>query len=52
MKRAIRPDENPIGKYNQNPILDSRKYEVELPDGVVDEEHHIIISKKLLSNVD
>ena len=27
-KQAIGPDRKPIGKYNQNPILDSRKYEV------------------------
>ena len=26
MKQGIGPDENPIGKYIQNPILDSSKY--------------------------
>ena len=36
MKRAIGPDGKPIDKYNNNPILESRKYEVELLDGVVD----------------
>ena len=36
-KQDIGPDGNTIGKYNQNPILESKKYEVELPDGVVDE---------------
>ena len=35
MKQAIGTDGKPIGKYDHNPILDSRKYEVELPDGVV-----------------
>ena len=35
MKQIIRPDGDPIDKYNQNPILYSLKYEVELPNGVV-----------------
>ena len=52
MKREIGPGDNPIGKYNQNPILDSRKYKVELLDGVVDEYYHKILSQKLLSQVD
>ena len=52
MKLAIGPDGNPICKYNQKPILDSRKYEVELPDGVVDEYHHNVPLEKLLSQVD
>ena len=52
MKRAIGPDGKPIEKYKQNPILESSKYEVELPDGVVDEYYHNILSKNLLSQVD
>ena len=52
MKRAIGPDGKPIGKYNQKPILNSKKYEVELPDGVVDEYYHNILSENLLSQVD
>ena len=32
MKQAIGTDGKPIGKYDHNPILDSRKYEGELPD--------------------
>ena len=52
IKRYIVPDRKPIVKYNQNPILDSIKYEVELPDGVVDEYYQNIISNKLLSQVD
>ena len=51
MKQAIGPDGKPVGKYNQNPILDSRKYEVEILDGVVDEYYHNIISENLLSQV-
>ena len=52
MMRDIGPDGKPIGKYNQNPVLDSNKYEVELPDGVVDEYYHNILSENLLSQVD
>ena len=51
MKRAIWPDGKPIGEYNQNPILDSSKYEAELPDGLVDEYYHNILSENLLSQV-
>ena len=52
MKQDIGPGGKPIGKYNQNPIFGSRKYKVELPDGVVDEFYHNILSEKLLSQVD
>ena len=52
MKQAIGPDGKHIGKYNQNLILDSRKYEVELPYGLVDEYYHNILSENLLSQVD
>ena len=43
IKQAIGPDGNPTGKYNHDSILDSRKYEVGLPDGVADEYHHNIL---------
>ena len=52
MTQAIGNYGNPIGKYNQNPILESNKYEVELSDGVVDEYYHNVLSEKLLSQVD
>ena len=52
MKRAIGTDRKPIGKYNQNPILDSRKHEVELTDGVVGEYYHNILLDNLLSQVE
>ena len=48
LKRAIGPDGKPIGKYNQNPILNSNQYELEIPDGVVDEYYHSILSENLL----
>ena len=43
MKRAVGLDRDPIGKNNHSHILDSRKYELELPDGVVDGYYHNII---------
>ena len=52
MKRTTGTDGKTIGKYNHKPILDSRKHEVELPDGVVDGYHHNIILEYLLSQVD
>ena len=44
MKRSIEPDGKPIDRYNQNPILDSSKYEADLPDEVVYEYYHNILS--------
>ena len=52
MKQDIGPNGNPIGKYNQNPILYSSKYKVELLDGLVDEYYHNILWENLLSQVD
>ena len=52
MKHDIGLDGKPIGTYNQNPILDSRMYEVEVPDGLMDEYYHMILLEKLLSQVD
>ena len=46
------PDWKPTDKYNQKPIFYSIKYEVELPDGVVDEYYHNVLSENLLSQVD
>ena len=51
MKWDIGPDGKSISKYNQNPILKSRKYEVELPNGLVDKYYHNIILDSLLSQV-
>ena len=52
MVLAIGPNGKPIEKYNKNPILDSRKYEVELLDGVMDEYYHRIFSENLVLQVD
>ena len=52
MNRGIGPDGNTIVKYNQNLILDSSKYKVEIPDGVVDKYYHNSLPENLLSQAD
>ena len=37
----------PIGIYNDNPLLETRLYEVELPDGTVEELSTNAIAEKL-----
>ena len=39
-----------VGIYNQNPILDTRVFNVEHPDSSVDEYATNVIAKSLLSN--
>jgi hypothetical protein len=43
---------NPIGLRNPNPILDTRKYEVQLPDGSSETYGANIISENIMSSVD
>lgn len=45
-------NEYPIGRSNENPILDSRIYEVELPDGEVFEYMANTFAENLYSQVD
>jgi Reverse transcriptase (RNA-dependent DNA polymerase) len=47
-------DENgtPIGRYDSNPILDTRMYNVEFPDGHADEYTANLIAESLYSQVD
>jgi hypothetical protein len=45
-------DGNPIGKANDNPILDSRMYDVEWSDGITEELMANIIAENLFSQVD
>jgi hypothetical protein len=52
IKRACGEDGNPIGKRNANPILDTREYEVEMPDGSVAEYAANVIAENLYSQVD
>jgi hypothetical protein len=45
-------DGNPIGQENTNPLLDSRVYEVEFPDGHIEEYVANIIAKNIYAEVD
>jgi hypothetical protein len=45
-------DGNPIGKANMNPILDTRVYDVEFPDGNVDKYAANIIAESMVAQVD
>ena len=37
VKRKIDSNNEPVGRANDNPILDSRIYELEFPDGRIEE---------------
>jgi hypothetical protein len=52
IKRARGEDGNTIGKHNTNPILDTREYEVEMPDGSTAEYTANVIAENLYSQVD
>ena len=45
-------DGNPIGKANSNPILDTRVYEVQFPDGHLEEYSANVIAESMYSQVD
>ena len=45
-------DGNPVGRSNTNPLLDSREYEVEFPDGSIDVLMANAIAEALYSQVD
>ncbi len=51
-KRHKGKDGNPIGRSNTNPLLDTREYEVEFPDGSVDVLTANTIAEALYSQVD
>ena len=51
-KRRKGVDGNPIGRSNNNPLLDTREYEVEFPDGSVDVLTANTIAEALYSQVD
>ena len=51
-KRHRDPDGNLYGKSNQNPILDTRKYEVQMLDGSVETYGANIIAESIMANVD
>ena len=46
------PDGLPMGVRNNNPLLDSREYEVEFPDGATDTFTANLISENMMSQVD
>ena len=50
--RKRNSDGTPIGRSNPNPILDTRIFEVEHPDGHIDAYATNIIAESLYSNVD
>ena len=51
-QRAIGPDGVPVGRYDQNPRLNSLVYEVEFPDGQVKEYAANVLAENMLSQID
>ena len=51
-KRAVDKDGKPIGRPSNNPLLDSRQYEIEYLDGTTEVLTANIIAKNLLAQVD
>ena len=53
VRRRVKDDDGrPVGKRASNPILDSREYEVEFPDGSTDTYAANLIYENLFSQVD
>ena len=50
--RAIGPDGNIAGRYDENPMFNCMVYEVEFSDGQVKEYAANVIAKNMLSQVD
>jgi hypothetical protein len=51
-RRLRDADGKPLGRRNPNPLLDTREYEVEFPDGTMDTYSANIIAENLYSQVD
>ena len=51
-KRAVDVDDMPIGKANDNPVLDTRRYEVEFKDGTMEIIPPNVLAENILSQVD
>ena len=51
-KRKSVPDGLPMGVRNNNPLLDSREYEVEFPDGATETFTANLIAENMMSQVD
>ena len=45
-------DDNPIGRAHSNPVLDTRVYEVEFPDGTIHDYAANILAEALYTQVD
>eukprot|EP00536_Pseudo-nitzschia_multiseries_P018492 jgi/Psemu1/55852/gm1.55852_g len=53
VKDRVRDLQNqPIGVRNENPILDTRLYKLQLPDGTIEEYKANIVAESLYSSVD
>jgi hypothetical protein len=52
MKQKHDKDGNPVEVANANPILDTRSYEVELPDVTLKEYSANLIAESIFSQVD
>lgn len=52
IKRKRDDNGNPVGRSNQNPLLDTRVYEVHFPDGTEQEYTANLIAESLYSQVD
>ena len=51
-RRNLNPGGNPVGKSNQNPILDTRIYTFKFPDGAEMEYAANVISKNMWAQCD
>ena len=51
-RRAVGPDGNPSGTYNDNPFLNTYMYEVEFSDGDIQEYSANVIAERILSQAD
>ena len=52
MRRVVNSDGTTVGRSNDNPILDTREYQVEFGDGVVLEYAANVIAENLYSQID
>ena len=52
IKRKCDANGNPIGRSNTNPLLDTRVYEVQFPDGTEQEYSANLIAESIYSQVD
>ena len=51
-RRAVDVDGNPVGVKNNNPLLDTRMYELEYVDGTLEHVSANVIAESLLAQVD